>query len=363
MATGPLAETAEAGLSLPGDPRPDAALAEIWEADLLPLFRAGRSEARRRQRMSRISGIGLFALGLIGAAALRIWPPFPDTSLWIPPLVGFGLCAFFAALVAQENRRGFNSRLKGRILPLLAECMGMRHDHRPAADFLDLRAVAGQRMLAHFTRVDLEDGLTGSWRGMGFRWVEAKLTSPGGGSDDGPGDRRRVSFEGIVMEVETPHPMPWILFQPQTQEAPSDSHATSHSGGTVLQRMRFGGYDLPGGYAVYAADPAAAEAEIGPAFASTLSSIAKRHGRANRPVSGFFHGDRFTLLMRFNRPFLELDAYKVDEAGFAVACRGALEDMMMVRQIIDLLMDGPDRNPVDAPDGESGFHPEQEPGP
>lgn len=340
----------------------DHALADIWEADLLPLYRESRNEARRRQRLSRISAVALLALGLIAATALVLMPPFPDTSVWIPALVAFGLCAFLAALISQENQRNFNTHLKGRMMPHLAGAMGMTHQAEPATDFVDLHAVRGQRIVDSFDRVTLEDGLSGGWRGMGFRWTEAKLTAPKGGSDDGPGDNRRVAFLGIVMEVETPQEMPWILFQPTTAGRPAAEHETSHSDGVTLKRVSFDGIDLPGGYAVYARDPAAARAAIGPAFAMTLAEIAKRHGRANRPVSGFFYDNRFTLLMRYNRAFLDLDVYRVDEQGFAVACRGALEDLQMIHQVVDLLMDGPDLSIAMNADMSAGAAPDQDAG-
>jgi hypothetical protein len=109
-------------------------------------------------------------------------------------LIGVGAMAGYYA--ASRRRKEEYARLyAGRVLPLLAARFGSLSFRSPAQ--FDLRALTAESLFDDFDRAVADNEFFGTHRGLPISIVTLRLTS-------GSGKQRRVSFEGLLVEVTLP---------------------------------------------------------------------------------------------------------------------------------------------------------------
>lgn len=324
---------------------PTSDFADVLRQELLPIFRETRDEARSRGARARLISRGILAVGGAVALGLAILHPFEDEGArWVVPVFVLAAAGILSAVVRHQTRSNFNRRIKDRVVPILARQLGITDFRaRPDPAYLALHALHDLRILPFFTEIDIEDGMSGRWREVGYRLAEVRLRRRRPGDRKDQGDKYELVFKGLAMEVETPVDMPWTLFE----VSPAGflgrvQDATLSARG--LQPVHYGDgsgqADAP--FRVYSEDPAAARAQLPAIFLQTLARIAAQQGQEPRRIEAGFRGRTFYLCLRRKEEFLEVDAFDTTEDQFTANCRDALEDMALPRRIIDLLIDGPD---------------------
>lgn len=306
----------------------ETGFAAIFAAEIVPWVEAQRETLLANRRTARRRAQLIAAGALLVAIGLLFLPIPIGARLTMAGLVLF--VAMGGALAVATARHGEDRAGREALGPIFARFVGAdRYAVEPSADFLDLAAAGAALQLGRWNRTRLEDGLTGRWRGIGYRLVEAYL------GYRRPGEKRNeTAFNGLLIEIETPVAMPWTVIRPTL--------------GPTLSALRRGIDDdrllplrLPGGagdeaFEIVTEDPEAARAQIGPSFVDALERIAARQEEGCR-LHAAFRGRTFTLALSRRTPFLRgVGAVDGPDAPAAL-CRAALADVVLPRQLIDIL--------------------------
>lgn len=316
----------------------EAGFAKVFAERILPIYRERRAEGEEAGRKARRTARIIFGTGVALAVVLWLLGPILGAPLWLPPAIILVLFGIAALVWVGLTRQSFNEEMKAAIAPHMTEFMGLTYYHKhPNPLHVDIVALRSAYAVGDYTRSELEDGMTGLWRGVPWRMAEVQLKKRRPGKDQS--DETSV-FAGLVLEIESPKEMPFILFLSDRGEMMEGLRAR-FALPKGLQRLDFPDAEVEKAYAVYTDDVEAARAAITPAFGHTLLAIARAHARDEKAVAAAFRGNMFHLALRRPGHFFEIDAFEKSETEVMEACRTALSDMATPREVIDLLIDGP----------------------
>ncbi|PJE25804.1 hypothetical protein SAMN06297129_2404 [Pseudooceanicola antarcticus] len=315
----------------------EAGFSARFRSEILPIFRQSREEARRKASNARIAVRIMLVLGFGGALWLFLFYPFTNI---VPRIVAPAFVMIFtgviAALTFQWTRKAFNNRIKQAITPSFLRHLEIDHyQSRPEQDFRHLRKL---RLLPAYDHSRAEDGFSGHWRDVPYELVEAELDERRSRGDD---ETEYVTvFKGLVIRIGCPTPMPLTRFEPN-EEGLLGRLQSGWLKAQGLRRVDYGPGQGALPFAVFSTDPEEARAQLPPPFLRMLETLAQGEGLAPRRLEAAFDGPNFYLCLPRTESFLEIDAFELSEEDFALSCREALADMALPRQIIDLLIDGP----------------------
>jgi len=169
----------------------DHVLAEL-EAARLEVVRQVNARAVTRVPVGAAAGFGLWCLeqmsgrpGRDGVAGI-VWNAVC--------LVGIGAMAGYYS-ASRDSSAGYARLYLGRVLPLLAARFGDLSFRSPAQ--LDLQALNSERLFDDYDSAVSDNEFFGTHRGLPISIATLLLTS-------GSGKQRRVSFEGLLVEVTLP---------------------------------------------------------------------------------------------------------------------------------------------------------------
>lgn len=307
--------------------------AAIFADRVLPAIHARRGE----QRAARASALrsALVSAGIGAGLGLVAWLLLPGAAGWITGLILATIGGFVALAFLASTARAFDTDTRTELGPVLARFMGIEtYIAEPARGWIAISAFRDAHLVGRHTSETLTDGLEGTWRHVRFRLAEATLRRSKSGETGS-----ETVFSGLLMSVETPRPMPFVVF-------------LSEVGGVLgglrrrfllpdsLQPLEFPDPEVEATFEAYAEDHDAAWQALSPRFGRTLLAIARAHGGGGR-VRAAFSGKRFLLALPRHEPFFPLAAFNRTDAQVAEACRQTLDDLRLPREVIDLLIDGP----------------------
>jgi hypothetical protein len=181
----------------------DAKTADELVAALLPVLvelEAARLEVVRQVNTRAMSRVPLGAAAGFGLWCLEQLSGRPDRDgvagvVWNAVcLVGVGAMAGYYAAV-RDSSAAYAHLYLGRVLPLLAARFGNLSFRSPAQ--IDLQALNSERLFDDYDRAVSDNEFFGAHRGLPISIATLRLTL-------GSGKQRRVSFEGLLVEVTLP---------------------------------------------------------------------------------------------------------------------------------------------------------------
>jgi hypothetical protein len=184
-------------------PRVDDPTGDELMSELRPVL--AELEAARLQVVRRVNTRAMTRVPLGGAAGFGLWcleqmsgRPDPDGIAGIVwnalCLVGVGAMAGYYS-AARDSSAAYARLYLGRILPQLAARFGDLSFRSPAQ--IDMRALNTERLFDDYDSAVSDNEFFGAHRGLPISIATLLLTL-------GSGKQRRVSFEGLLVEVTLP---------------------------------------------------------------------------------------------------------------------------------------------------------------
>ncbi|MQX37585.1 DUF3137 domain-containing protein [Roseospira navarrensis] len=317
----------------------ECGFSQVFQDRILPVV---ESRQEKRKSLAQKSGLTALAAGSIAAGVIiALWMYTASESFMGPLIATVGIIV--AAVVVtralqRKQRAAFDGEIAEAIGPVVCDFMGIDHfRHGVDRGFLSPDTFRALRLVGSFNRVTVQDGLEGAWRGVRYRMVEAHLQYRSGGKNRST----RTVFKGLLMRIDTPNPMPKILFL-REQGAVLGWMRDTFTGVSSLERLEFPDPEVEEVYEVYTDDRPAAQAALSPGFGRTLLDLRDAHQGAKGYLAAAFEGRHFYLAVRQKGDFFNLGASDLEPDRFAERCRDALEDLLLPRRVIDTLLGGPE---------------------
>jgi hypothetical protein len=324
---------ASAASRLRADSRsPSRRFADLFRREVAPHVERLEAE-RQRQRHSCLAVI-LATGGVAVGALVVIWPVNPTIGLVVA--LALGALGF---VLQGYLRNQFSSELRKLVMPAICHAIGeLTHkvgDHTG----VDLEGVARLGLLPSHNRHAIDDVFTGRHRETGFTMIEARLRRRGSGRRR----RTRTVFRGLILQIETPKPIPARILIARDSGALGNRLKgwVKRIGG--MERVAVPHPAFEERFELYADQPKLALETVSPAFCDAMVALAEAHD--GKPLQGAFAGRHFYLAMprsgdqfRLGSVFRPLDDLEA-EAG------RVLHDVQIVHRVIDTLHGERPRNP------------------
>jgi hypothetical protein len=299
-------------------------LAEL-EAARLEVVRQVTARAMTRVPLGAAVGFGIWCLEQLSGR--------PDRDgvagvVWNAVcLVGVGAVAGYCS-AARERGAAYAHLYLSRILPLMAARLGDLSSRSPAQ--FDLAALTAERLFDDFDTANSNIEIFGTHRGLIISIVTLVLTS-------GAGKERRVSFEGLLVEVTLPRKL----------QATTAAIARTGGFGQFRDRLRTGGRQrveledprFADSYDVWSTDQIAARALLTPAFMERLLALRGPDSNTDGLPLMLARDNRLTLAI----PRVGRDHFAVPSFRQAAASRTALialhDHIAAVLAITDAVID------------------------
>lgn len=289
-----------------------------------------RPEAHKRGVRYGVSAV--VACVLLGAG---IWYFFSF------PLAMF-LAALFSYYVYRLIYRYFTENIAAEMSGVLGgaicEFVGDA-EHYPSAgrQFVDFARMRRLGILPRYDRSSVEDGISGTWKGVGYRLAEVHLTERRK-SRSQQRMRSRTVFDGLIFRIDVPTPMPKIVFLRERGMLTglTEVFSTVRRG---LERLEFPLPDFEHTYSVYTDDLDRARSALSPDFGRALLNLSAEQRGGSRYLGAAFEGNALYLALSLERDFFNLGKINTDGDGFEEILHQALADLMIPRRVIETLME------------------------
>lgn len=291
-------------------------LAEL-EVARLDVVRQVNARAMTRVPLGAAGGFGLWCLEQMGGRPNRdgiagvVWNAVC--------LVGIGAMAGYYSAV-RDRSAAYAHLYLGRVLPLLAARFGDLSFRSPAQ--LDLRALNSERLFDDYDSAVSDNEFFGAHRGLPISIATLLLTS-------GSGKERRVSFEGLLVEVTLPRRLSGttaVIAGTGAFEQLRHWLKTSNRQHVALEDPRFAAV-----YDVWSTDQITARALLTPALMERLLALSGSAANIDgRPL----------MMARDNRLTLVIPRYGRDHflaPGFRKAADGGASLIALYDQIAGVL--------------------------
>ncbi len=307
----------------------EAGFSAIFDAKIAPFLKGMEGERAEKYARSRLHFKMLIGAAVV-IAALAIY-----LELYVGIVVAFGIAALGTNALKHFSGRGINERLAGFIGPILCDFIGdAEHIRKADKRFVDIDHAIKLGIVPSYSSGTFEDGIKGTWRGVEYRVLDAKLQK----GDNGHGEPSTV-FQGIVFDIATPVPMPRIVFLRERGKLTGLTETMS-SARRNLQRLPIPDAEVEAVYAVYTDDIGAAQEKMTPEFGRTLLTISNEQQGEQRYLGAAFDGNRLFLALELKHDFLSLGSFDSSLGNFENNIHQAIADLMVPRRIIDRLIDG-----------------------
>jgi hypothetical protein len=322
---------ASAAFRLRADSRsPSRRFADLFRREVAPHVERLEAE-RERQRHSCLAVI-LATGGVAIGALVVIWPVNPTIGLVVAlalGALGFGLQGYL--------RNQFSSELRKLVMPAICQAIGGLTHQVGGQAGIDLEELTDLGLLPSHNRRVIDDVFTGRHRDTGFTMIEARLRRRGSGRRR----RTRTVFRGLILQIETPKPIPARILIARDSGALGNRLKGWLKQISGMQRIAVPHPAFEERFELYADRPDLALETVSPAFCDTMVALAEAHD--DKPLQGAFAGRHFYIAMprsgdqfRLGSVFRPLDDLEA-EAG------RVLHDVQIVHRVIDTLHGGQDR--------------------
>lgn len=298
-------------------------------ARLDAILAAERFDALEAERRRRLRQCGWVA-GVAAAALLLLVLSDPMNAMLLGlPVLGLAAGAFW--LLNREYGRAARKAL----MPAVCRAIG-DIEHRTGAQGAPLAQLRAARMLADWSKEDVDDVFEGIWRQTLFLLAEADLKMVRG---SGKNSSSRTVFKGLVFFIETPKPIaPQILLRARRPPLLGPRRPRRRELGK-LERAAVPHDGFSRRFEMWSNYPPAALEVVTPAFAELMAHLSATAGwlgldaaftRTHLILALPRSGDRFAVGSLL-RPAARLgdDAHR------------ALDEVLAAHRLIDLLHDGP----------------------
>ncbi|MGH6912460.1 MAG: DUF3137 domain-containing protein, partial [Geminicoccales bacterium] len=287
---------------------PSRQFADLFRREIAPHVERLEAE-RRRQRHSCLAVIlatGGVALGTL----VVLWP--------VNRATGFVLALALGALgyaLQGYLRNQFSSELRKLVMPAICQAIGDLTHRVGGQTGIDLEELAGLGLLPGHDRRAIDDVFTGRHRDTGFTMLEARLRRRGYGRRR----RARTVFRGLILQIETPKPIPARIMIARDSGAIGNRLKgwLKQIGG--MERIALPHPAFEERFELYADRPELAVETVSPDFCDAMVALAEAHD--GKPLQAAFAGRHFYLAMprsgdqfRLGSVFRPLDDLE-DEAG------------------------------------------------
>lgn len=248
----------------------------------LESLRSQTQEAsRRRMRMFIPAGIGsaLLLFWLMTSSGSR-WHSSPGVILIT--MMALGAAGGWLMAVARPGKR-YAQSFKQTLIPSLSTRFGGL-THR-LGETVDIARLAETGILPHYTRVEVDDTISGTFRGYPITITELTLKRRSG-------RRRPTVFHGLIMEIAA---SPAFDLTAVIRDSEVDKTIPVRAG-RPLQRVEFDDAAFTEIYAVYGSDDGAIRSTITPAFRNSLMTMAD--GKGFHPPLLLCEGGSMTAAMQ-----------------------------------------------------------------
>jgi hypothetical protein len=299
-------------------------LAEL-EAARLGVVRQVNARAMTRVPMGAAAGFGLWCLEQISGRPDR--DGIAGVAWNLVCLVGVGAMAGYYSAV-RESSAAYAHLYLSRVMPLLAARFGDLSFRSPAQ--LDLRTLNSERLFDDYDSAVSDNEFFGAHRGLPISIATLLLTL-------GSGKQRRVSFEGLLVEVTLPRGLKGttaVIAGTGAFEQLRHWLKTSDRQHVALEDPRFAAV-----YDVWSTDQIAARALLTPALMERLLALSGSAANIDGRPLVVARDNRLTLVIpRYGRDHFRAPGFR--EAAASRASLIALYDQIAgVLAVADAVID------------------------
>lgn len=305
--------------------------AQVYDEKIAPFLRAQEVERQAAARRSTFwVWIVLLIAAVLAVLALRLDPLLPI----FPVAFGAGI----ALLIYLSRGGGVNAEVTAFIRPVICDFyddMAFSETYPegafPAGTLRDLGVIPKA------DRSSTGPCISGDWRGVAYTLTKASFSDEYRDSDGKV--KRNSLFGGIVVEIECLEDMPTVVFYPDLGETLNTVMNWVTRVSRPAHRFDFPDTAVEEVFEVYTDDPQEARRLMHPEFGAKLLQFARDYQASKTYVAAAFQGRRFYLAIDLPHEFMGFDV-----AGQPLSdCNGkihrAIDDLMIPRRIIDILLD------------------------
>ncbi len=309
----------------------ETGFAEVYDTKIAPFFRdldAKREETRERhRRQTLVVGGTTFMAALIVASQVH-----PLACLYVLFFGGaFTAVTYFRRSVANLPA------LQNFLRPLLCKFMGdMTYHKTPPTPGVPVQRLQQLGVVPRAQKEYIGFGIEGTWRNEHYRLVTARFYERN--TNDNPGQsKNRTLFKGIILEVDCPVNMPLTVFARDFGKTFNGFYKWAGRKHMPDHKLDLEDEKLEGIFEVYTDNPETAQERIDARFADTLVQIAERFQTNKSYLSAAFEGRKFYIALTRPQGFMGLDFGDKPFAESNDLLRNAMLDLMIPRDIIDML--------------------------
>lgn len=321
----------------------ETGFAAVFEAEIQP-----KLADLETQRQARWKQVVLSSGGILGGAVILAILMLSVTNLPGPfalmVLIGG---AFGAFKYWQNETTGWGGNLVDIVMPSICKFIGDLDFDRAATTGVDTDKMKAMGLLDPYNRQQLENQLSGLYRGVAFELVEAKLvhhpTSGPARRKGRPTARARVTFNGLLYRISVPKPAPTPILIARNFGAVGNTLAGLFKGkdGRGMPKVETGHTRFEASFELHAETPDAALGYLPREFLDTIVTIGVKDGgqKAAKGLRAAFSGSEFYLALETDEPFLEMGWLNEPIDNVTDDLHNLFDDIAQVRRIIDRLID------------------------
>ncbi|SLN33792.1 DUF3137 domain-containing protein [Roseisalinus antarcticus] len=318
----------------------DAGFAPIFAERIAPEI--DRLEAERKALLSRARRNSLISL-IVGLAlaggVIALWGASGGALVGAIIVAVIGV---IGALVARSMQSAkWTGAVSETVMPPVCDFLGdVRHD-RMAKDGFPVGTLRTLGMIGSYDSSTLRDRIEGTYRGIDYTLVEARLTRESRNNDNQKSTT--TVFDGLLFRIALPAPAPTKILIARNHGMVGNALAGLFAGksGRKMPKVDTGHPDFEAAFELHAEDPDVVPGFMPPRFLDNLVAIGEAEGgkKGAKGMLAAFFGEDFFLALERKEPFLEVAKLGQPIHGIDEVLHDVFDDLTIVRRIIDRLMD------------------------
>lgn len=307
----------------------EVGFAEVYEQKIRPFLESIERRRAAANGKGWLWALVTVAISLVIGAAISAH----FDSYWTLFVLGLITPIFVAPEIYKEVTRNVQLEMYGFLGPVLSDFLGgTTIEVMPEGDFLsEWGRIRESGILPKFNTVEPEEGITGTWRDVGYRAWEMSLLKR-------TGKRNMTVFKGLVFQINVPIDMPKTVFLKERGMLTGLAEAFS-SARQGMEHLEFPNPDFEKTYQVYSEDVALVQEKLSPRIGKALLEIARDQFGKDRYVGVAFEGHHMFMALSLKHDFLSLGRTSASLAKFEETLHQLLADLVLPRRIIDALLE------------------------
>lgn len=303
---------------------------QVYDQEIAPYLRQKETERQRAIKRSKRWMLFVGAITIFLAwNAFRIDPILPIFPIF------FGGCFVLFLYLSRVGKvqHDITNVLRPKLSNFFANTV--YSDHPPGEGFSadDLREL---NILPIADQNNFGPSITGQWRNTPFLMTKASLYNE---RRDNDGDRKTVLlFSGIVLEIGCVVDMPTIVFYPDFGETMNKVYGWATRKNRPQHRLVLDDPGLEKVFEVYTDDPEKARAHLHSDFGTKLLAFSRNYQKVEKHVAAAFRGRKFYMAIDLPHDFMNFNVANKPLSKANDAIHKALSDLMIPRDIIDILL-------------------------